>query len=348
MKYTFLGNTGLRVSEMALGAMRWHAGEETGRRILDAYAESGGNFVDTANAYMGGESETLLGKLLGGRRDNFVLATKYTLTTDRNDANAEGNGRKNLFRSLEASLKRLRTDYVDLYWVHVWDGFTPIEETFEALNDAVRQGKVLYVGLSDFPAWLVARADAVAGLRGLVRPAAVQVEYNLAARDAEREIMPMAESLGLSVLDWAPLGGGALAGRYLDDGEDRGEAADYYSVRYRNGRVDTIARAVVESAEEIGCSPSQLALAWLRHRSPLHIPIIGAGSLRNLEDNLGAAEVGVPDEVAARLDEVGRIELGFPLDFYRRSRVDRWYGHRLDDLDRRVRPLGRRLMGFGG
>lgn len=360
MKYTFLGNTGLRVSELALGTMRWGADEETSRRILDAYAEAGGNFVDTANVYAGGMSETRLGKFLKGRRDSYVLATKYTLTMDPSDANAEGNGRKNLFRSLEASLKRLQTDYVDLYWVHVWDGFTPVEETLEALNDAVRQGKVLHVGLSDLPAWLVARADALAELRGLTRPAAIQIKYNLAARDAEREILPMAEALGLSVLDWSPLGGGALAGKYLpEDGENddapsnegsaearRGDAADYYAVRYRNARVDGIARTVVGAAEEIGCSPSQLAIAWLRHRSPLHIPIVGARSLRHVEDNMGAVDVKIPEEIMDRLEEASHIELGFPLDFYQRSRVDNWYGDRLDDLDERVRPLGRRLMGF--
>lgn len=345
MKYTFLGNTGLRVSELALGAMRWGTDEETNRQILNAYTEAGGNFVDTANAY--GTSETMVGKALKDRRDRYVLATKYTLTTDPNDANAEGNGRKNLVRSLDASLKRLQTDYVDLYWVHVWDGFTPVEETLEALNDTVRQGKVLYIGLSDFPAWLVARADALAKLRGLTRPAAIQIEYNLAARDAEREILPMAEALGLSVLDWSPLGGGALTGKYPSEEGGSSDAADYYAVRYRSERMSHIARTLVDAAEEIGCSPSQLAIAWLRHRSPLHIPIIGASSLKNIEENLGAVNVEIPDEVANRLEEASRIELGFPLDFYRRSRVDNWYGDRLDDLDERIKPLGRRLMGFG-
>lgn len=340
MKYTFLGNTGLRVSELALGTMRWGDDEETNRRILDAYAEAGGNFIDTANAY--GTSEAMLGKALKGRRDGFVLATKYTLTTDRSDANAEGNGRKNLVRSLDESLKRLRTDYVDVYWVHVWDGFTPVEETLEALNDAVRQGKVLYVGLSDFPAWLVARADALAEWRGLTRPAAVQVKYNLAARDAEREILPMAEALGLSVLAWSPLGGGALAGKHLPEDEDgvndetpSGEHSVVRSVR-----------TVVDAAGEIGCSPSQLAIAWLRQRSPLHIPIVGASSVQNVEDNLGTVDVEIPEEIMDRLDKASNIELGFPLDFYRRSRVDNWYGPHLANLDERVKPLGRRLMGF--
>ncbi len=248
MKYTFLGNTGLRVSELALGTMRWGADEGTNHRILDAYTEAGGNFLDTANAY--GASEAMLGKVLKGRRDGYALATKYTLTTDPNDANAEGNGRKSLVRSLDASLKRLQTDYVDLYWVHVWDGFTPVEETLEALNDAVRQGKVLYVGLSDFPAWLVARADALAELRGLTRPAAIQIKYNLAARDAEREILPMAEALGLSILDWSPLGGGALTGKYLS--KERGDEDAPYSEgsaeARRRGRLPR--RQVPERADE--------------------------------------------------------------------------------------------------
>jgi len=181
-----------------------------------------------------------------------------------------------------------------------------------------------------------------------------------AARDAEREILPMAEALGLSILDWSPLGGGALTGKYLskERGDEdapysegsaearRGGAADYHAVRYRSERMSHIARTVVDAAEEIGCSPSQLAIAWLHHRSPLHIPIVGASSLQNVEDNLGAVNVEIPDEVANRLEEASRIELGFPLDFYRRSRVDNWYGGHLDNLDERVKPLGRRLMGF--
>lgn len=186
------------------------------------------------------------------------------------------------------------------------------------------------------------RADALAEWRGLARPAAIQVKYNLAARDAEREILPMAEALGLIVLNWSPLGGGALAGKHLpEDGENDAAPSGENSV-------DGIVRTAADTEREIECGPSQLAIAWLRHRSPLHIPIVGASSPQNVEDNLGAVDVEIPEEGMDRLDEASRIELGFPLDFYQRSRVDNWYGHHLDNLDERVKPLGRRLMGFGG
>jgi aryl-alcohol dehydrogenase-like predicted oxidoreductase len=359
MRMTFLGRTGLRVSELCLGTMTfgtdwgWGADADASRAMLDAYAEAGGTFIDTANAYTNGTSETLLGRFLEGRRDEFVLATKYTIGRPPGDANAEGNQRKNLVRSLEASLRRLRTDHVDLYWVHMWDGFTPVEEVVRALDDAVRAGKVLHVGFSDFPAWLVARADALAELTRLTRPAAIQVEYNLAARDAERELIPMAEELGLSVLDWSPLGGGALTGKLLGatrpaDGPGRvASGAVAHFDQYRTERAAGIARAVVDAAAEVGCSPAQLAIAWLRHQSPAHIPVVGARTAAHLADNLGALDVTIPDAVAARLDAASRIALGFPHDFYRAGRRD-WFGPHLDQFDPRVRPLGRAALGLSG
>ena len=228
MQLTFLGNTGLRVSELCLGAMTfgtesgWGADEATSRSIFGGFDDAGGNFIDTADAYTNGTSELMLGSFLKGRRDRFVVGTKYTVSSDRTDPNAGGNHRKNMTRSLEGSLDRLGTDYIDLYWVHVWDGFTPIEETLQALDDAVRAGKILHIGFSDVPAWLVARADAIAELARYTRPAAIQVEYNLAQREAERELIPMAEMLGMSVLDWSPLGGGALSGKLLESAESEG------------------------------------------------------------------------------------------------------------------------------
>jgi aryl-alcohol dehydrogenase-like predicted oxidoreductase len=361
MQMTFLGSTGLRVSELCLGTMTfgtdwgWGADAADSRAMLDAFADAGGTFVDTANAYTNGTSEELLGRFLEGRRDEFVLSTKYTIGRPPGDANAEGNGRKNLRRSLEASLRRLRTDHVDLYWVHMWDGFTPIEEVVRALDDAVRAGKVLHVGFSDFPAWLVARADALAEVTRLTRPAAIQVEYNLAARDAERELVPMAEQLGLSVLDWSPLGGGALTGKFLDrdgdgpggDGREPARLDDRtgHFGKYRSERVERVVRALAGEARALGCSPAQLALAWLRARSPLHIPVVGARSPRHLAENLGAADVVVPAEVAARLDAASAIPLGFPNDFWPGGR-ELWYGPHLDRLDPRVRPHGRAMMGL--
>jgi aryl-alcohol dehydrogenase-like predicted oxidoreductase len=364
MRYTFLGPTGLRVSELCLGTMTfgtdwgWGADEAGSRAMFDAFADAGGTFVDTANAYTNGTSERYLGRFLRGRRDRFVVATKYTITTDPTDPNADGNGRKNLRRSLEASLGRLGTDHVDLYWVHLYDGFTPVEETVRALDDAVRAGQVLHVGFSDFPAWLVARADALAEAARLTRPAAIQVEYNLAQRDAERELLPMAEALGLSVLDWSPLGGGALTGKLLGAPESGAPAgapdapagrvasgAVGHFDRYRSARTAEIARAVVDAAAEVGCTPAQLALAWLRHRSPAHIPIVGARTPAHLADNLGAVDVTVPDDVARRLDAASAIELGFPHEFYRAGWRD-WFGPHLGRLDPRVRPLGRATLGL--
>ncbi len=349
MRYTFLGSTGLRVSEVALGAMTfgtdwgWGADEPTSRAIFEAFADAGGTFVDTADVYTGGTSETLLGRFLHGRRDRFVVATKYGISTDPTDPNAGGGSRKNLNRSLEASLRRLRTDHIDLYWTHVWDGVTPIEETLGALDDAVRAGKVLHVGLSDHPAWLVARADALAEAYRLTRPAAIQIEYSLAARDPERELLPMAESLGLAVLDWSPLAGGALTGKRLDgattDAPDvaRDEAVVHFA-RYRDERTARIAREVVAVAHDLGTTPARVALAWVRARSPLHIPIVGARTLAHLHDNLAALDCELPPEARHRLDEVSAIDLGFPVDFLRAGQ-EGWFGPTVRRMDtRRPRP----------
>lgn len=353
MLYTFLGNTGLKVSELCLGAMTfgtewgWGADEAESRRVFDAFVDAGGNFVDTANAYTGGTSETFVGRFVQGRRDRFVIATKYTIGTDPDDANAWGNGRKTLTRALDASLKRLGTDYVDLYYPHMWDGFTPVEEVVRALEDAVRAGKVLHVGFSDFPAWLVARADALAEVQRLTRPAAIQIEYNLAQREAERELIPLAEHLGLSVLDWSPLGGGLLTGKTLSRGSDGRVAtgAVGHFDKYRTPRAEAVARTVVETAQELGVAPSQCAIAWLRAKSPIHIPIVGARTAAHVADNLKAAELTLPEEVVRRLDQATAVDLGFPSDFYP-SGWRAWFGDGPTRLDPRVRPHGRKALGL--
>src|SRR5437764_12542140 len=217
--YTTFGRSGLRVSEVALGTMTfgddwgWGADADESARIFDAFADAGGTFVDTASNYTEGTSERLVGELAAGRRDRFVLATKYTLTIDPSDPNAGGNHRKSLVRSLEQSLRRLRTDYVDLLWLHMRDGATPIEEVVRALDDQVRAGKVLYVGISDSPAWVAARANAIAELRGWTPFVALQLPYSVASRDPERELLPMAAELGLTVAAWGVLGAGVLSGR---------------------------------------------------------------------------------------------------------------------------------------
>jgi aryl-alcohol dehydrogenase-like predicted oxidoreductase len=220
MQYSLLGRTGLRVSRAFLGAMTFGEDRSVGasrdecRAMLDAYADAGGNVIDTAINYRGGKSEAIVGELVEGRRDRFVLSTKYTVSRDLSDPNAAGNHRKNLVLSLETSLRRLRTDYIDLYWVHIWDPYTPIEETMRALDDVVHAGKVLYVGVSDAPAWVVARGNTLADWRGWTPFAALQVPYSLINRDIERELLPMAESLGMTVAAWSPLAGGILSGKY--------------------------------------------------------------------------------------------------------------------------------------
>lgn len=280
MRYGVLGRTGLRVSEAFLGTMTF--GEEGGvgapseecRRMLDVYADAGGNVIDTAINYRGGQSEAIVGELLEGRRDRFVLSSKYTVSRDLSDPNAAGNHRKNLIRSLETSLRRLRTDYIDLYWVHIWDPYTPIEETIRALDDVVRAGKVLYLGISDAPAWIVARANTLAESRGWTPFSALQVPYSLLNRDIERELLPMAESFGLTVAAWSPLAGGILSGKYTrpaDGGISSRFTPDVLSERDRS-----VAAAVDEVAYALGVTSAQVAIAWtMAHSRAVH-PILGA------------------------------------------------------------------------
>ena len=220
LRYKLLGKTGLRVSELCLGTMsfgeQWGFGadKKTSHDVLDVYANAGGNFLDTANKYHGGETEEILGDWLKGKRHQNIVATKYTLSMDPQDVNAAGNHRKNMMVAVEQSLKRLQTDYIDLFWVHAWDEFTPMEETMRGLDDLVRSGKVLYVGASDFPAWVVSASNVLAELRGMSAFVGLQIEYSLLERTVERELLPMAEHFGLSVVSWAPLAAGVLTGKY--------------------------------------------------------------------------------------------------------------------------------------
>jgi aryl-alcohol dehydrogenase-like predicted oxidoreductase len=309
MRYRLLGPTGLRVSELFLGAMTF-AGPDEARKMVDLYAGAGGNVIDTASAY--GDSEEVLGALLQHRRDRFVLATKYTLSRDATDPNAGGSHRKNLTLSLDASLRRLRTDYIDLYWVHAWDEHTPIEETMRALDDAVRAGKVLYVGASNLPAWLVSRANTLAEWRGWAPFAAVQVPYSLLERDIERELLPMAEAYGLSVATFGPLAGGVLSGKFSSPGARPTRArVDPATLTPRDHQA---ARAVLQVAEELGATASQVAIAWTRGRSRAIHPIVGARTAEQLEDNLGALDVTLPADATARLDSAVPFDPGYPTD----------------------------------
>jgi aryl-alcohol dehydrogenase-like predicted oxidoreductase len=332
MRYRLLGRSGLRVSELCLGTMTfgedwgWGSSQDESRGILDAFLEAGGNFIDTANVYTNGTSESLLGEFLRGRRDSVVLATKYTNTMPAlgTDVNAAGNQRKSMMRAVEASLKRLGTDYIDLYWLHIWDRITPLEEVMRAFDDLVRQGKILHAGVSDMAAWAVARANTMAELRGWSPFIALQIEYSLAERTVERELLPMAEALALGVTAWGPLGGGVLTGKYRS-----GQAGDarYGSEMMKQhmpaaDRTAPVVEAVQAVAREVGRSPAQVALAWLRHRPVPVIPIIGARRLEQFRDNLASLDLRLDDAQVARLDAASRVELGFPHDFYGREMVN--------------------------
>jgi aryl-alcohol dehydrogenase-like predicted oxidoreductase len=317
MRYTLLGRSGIRVSELALGSMTfgdewgWGASHQTSTRILERYAEAGGNFIDTANAYTAGTSETIIGRALKGRRDQFVLGTKFTLQTRPGDLNTAGNHRKNLVTSLEASLRRLDTDHLDLLWVHARDMLTPLPELMRALDDQVRAGKVLHVGVSDWPAWEIAQANTLAELRGWSPFVGVQMRYNLLSRSPESELMPMAQAHDLAVLAWGPLAEGRLTGKYLNGEEGRLTRGGW---DFSGDDQDHIIREVVAIAEAGGWTPAQVALAWLRSRPGTVIPLLGATSERQLAANLASLDVTVDHDVLRRLDEVSAPHLSFPHD----------------------------------
>jgi aryl-alcohol dehydrogenase-like predicted oxidoreductase len=331
MRYKLFGHTGLRVSELCLGTMTfgedwgWGAPKDECARILDAFGEAGGNFIDTANRYTEGTSERIVGELIASDRDHWVLATKYGLNsgTDGSDPNVGGGHRKSITRAIDESLERLRTDYLDVYWLHVWDAFTPVDEVVQTLDDLVRSGKVLYAGISDTPAWVVSQAVTLADLRGWTRFAGLQVPYSLLWRDVERDLLPMAHALDLAVTTWEPLGSGLLTGRYGTDREAP-EGTRITTTQYERLLTDrnlAIADTVNEVAAERGASSAQVAIAWVRaqQQRAVIIPIVGARSRAHIEDSLGAVDVELSDEELERLDEVSRIELGFPHDFEGRA-----------------------------
>jgi aryl-alcohol dehydrogenase-like predicted oxidoreductase len=319
MRYRILGRSGLRVSELCLGTMTfgetwgWGAPPHECRAMLDVFVENGGNFVDTASNYTGGTSEQILGELLDGRREEFVLATKYTLTSRPGDPNAGGNHRKNLVQTVEQSLRRLRTDRIDLLWMHLWDSTTPVEELLRAMDDMVRAGKVLHVGMSDSPSWVVSRACAIAELRGWTRPTAVQAPYSISSRDVERELLPMAAAHDLPLLAWAVMGGGVLTGKYTQDGRT---PRRYGELRPRE-RTQRIVAEVQAVAGECGITPALVALAWMRapQRRMQVIPLLGARSAAQLRENLRVLDVELPPEAVQRLDAAGDIQLGYPRSF---------------------------------
>lgn len=326
MKHKLLGPSGLRVSEICLGAMTfgedWDFGanKEESRKIFDAFSEAGGNFVDTANCYTNGTSEKFVGEFTCRERERFVVGTKYTISTRRGDVNACGNHRKNLFQSLEASLKRLRTDYIDLYWVHMWDFLTPVEEVMRAIDDAVRAGKILHAGISDTPAWLVSQANTLASLKGWTPFTALQIEYSLIERTPERELLPMAEAFGMAVTPWAPLGAGLLTGKHtegISSDTKRAESA----ARRLTARNRAIVQEVIQIAKQANRSPSQVALNWVRQKSSSAIPIVGARTAEQMKENLSCLEFRLGEDDMRRLDLASEIEFGFPFDFLAQERI---------------------------
>ncbi|MES2269232.1 MAG: aldo/keto reductase [Bacteroidota bacterium] len=324
MKYKLLGRSGLKVSEFCLGTMGfgtdngWGADAATSFAIMDEFAHAGGNFLDTANVYQKGTTEKIIGDyLINHDRDYFVLATKYTLKDNMTNPNASGNSRKNMMRSVEESLKRLKTDFIDVLYLHIWDDITPIDEVLRGLDDLIREGKVNYAAISDTPAWVVAKGNTMAELMGWSQFIALQVEYSLLQRTPERELIPMAKHFGMTVTPWAPLGGGVLTGKYLkgDKGRIKPES------NRRNDNSERITKLVMAIADELGVSAGNVALQWMRQQDFQCIPIVGATKLDQLKDNLKTSELTLSDKHLKQINEASAIPLGFPGDFFKEENV---------------------------
>jgi len=328
MKYKKLGRSGLKVSELCLGTMTF--GEEFGigapqavcRKIYDAFRDAGGNFVDTADIYNAGTSERMLGSFIAEEREQIVLASKYSLNTRTADPNAGGNHRKNLVQSLEASLGHLATEYIDLFWVHAWDGSTGLAEVMRALDDQVRLGKILHIGISNAPAWVISAANTLADERGWTPFTAMQLHYNLVERTIEREHFALANAQQMAITPWSPLAGGLLTGKFNRDA-DRGEqegsrlAGSPRRAQVLQEKNLAVAERLVELAGEAGCTAAQLALAWMMRRTPTCVvPIIGARKLVQLEDNLGAANVDLDPAQIAALDDLSAPDPAYPGTLY--------------------------------
>lgn len=340
-EYVTLGRSGLRVSPLALGTMtfgndRWGSADAESKKIFDRYVEAGGNFMDVADAYADGKSEELLGKFVAERslHDRLVIATKFTLNPEPGNPNSGGNGRKNIYRALEGSLRRLKMDYVDMYWMHVWDTVTPVEEVLQTLADLVRAGKIRYFGFSDAPAWYVARARTLAEQQGFEPPIGLQLEYSLVERTIEREHIPAAREMGMGVCPWSPLASGFLTGKYTKEGpvSSRGSRLDvlkesnnpvFNKFTERNW---SILAALQDIAKQTGRSAAEIALNWIAHRPGVTSTIIGATSLKQLETNLKAITFDLPAEAAAKLDEVSRLEPAHPYMFFEEMLQGRVHG----------------------
>jgi len=324
MKYKLLGRSGLKVSELCLGTMGfgtesgWGADRSTSFDIMDAFANAGGNFLDTANIYKLGTSEKIIGEFIGTRdRDYFVIATKYSLKDNTTNPNASGNNRKNMMRSVEHSLRRLQTGFIDVLYLHIWDDLTPIDEVLRGIDDLIRQGKVNYAAISDTPAWVVSKGNTLAELKGWSQFIALQVEYSLLQRSPERDLIPMAKHFGMTVTPWAPLAGGALTGKYLRGGQGRVKAES----NRRDENSTRITREVMAIAEQRGVEPSHVALQWTRQQGFDCIPIVGATRPDQLQENLRAIDLTLSEHDLRKLDAASAIDLGFPGKFFREDGV---------------------------
>ena len=334
--YRLLGSSGLRVSPLCLGAMTFgtgggrSAGAEESRKMMAAYADAGGNFIDTANIYNYGASEQIVGEFIQGRREQTVLATKYSMGMTEAEPNASGNHRKNMMQAVNASLQRLATDYIDVYWMHVWEFRSPIDEVMRGLDDLVRQGKILYAAVSDAPAWKISEANTLARMRGWTPFIAMQAEYSLIERTPERDLLPMSAEHGLTVMPWSPLANGLLTGKYGH--EDKGPpSAETMREGGRKGILQAtgainernlgIIEVVKQVADEVDGTASQVALAWLLRQPGRPLPIVGASTVAQLEDNLGCLNLELSDDQLDRLAEVSKIEPGFPNRLYQSERL---------------------------
>lgn len=340
-EYVTLGRSGLAVSPLCLGTMtfgnpRWGSSDEVSRNIFDCYVEEGGNFADVADVYESGRSEEVLGRFIADAklRDKMVVATKFTFGAQEGNPNAGGNGRKNIYRALEGSLRRLQMDYVDLYWMHVWDMITPVEEVVDTLSTLVREGKIRYYGFSDVPAWYAARACTIAQYTGQQPPVALQLEYSLVERNIEREHIPAAQELGMGVCPWSPLASGFLTGKYNREGASsaKGSRLDvlqastnpvFHKFKERNWNIHDVLQEV---ASQLGRSVAQVALNWVATQPGVTSTIIGATKLQQLEDNLSSLSFEIPAELRAKLDAASALEPAHPYMFFERVLQSRVHG----------------------
>ena len=339
MKYKLLGNSGLRVSEVALGTMTfgteagWGADKEISKKMFDTFVKAGGNFIDTANEiYTNGTSEKFVGEFIHSNREFIVLGTKYTDAAPGDDPNKAGNSRKSMIQSLERSLKRLNTDYVDVLWVHAWDFMSPVEEVMRSLDDVVRQGKALYLGISDAPAWVISKANMYARENKLTPFVASQIEYSLIQRTGERELLPMAADEGMTTLGWSPLSSGILTGKYSKKHGDGGEKdgrlnkTEFAELSDRNL---SIGDKVVEIAERNDVQPATIAIAFVKQQGI--IPLLGGTKASHIKSNLSSIDFEIPESDLQELKDISAIEMGFPHDFLKSTQAVT-YGGQLENI----------------